>query len=538
MLSNSEAWFTIFIMRSDLVGKLAANIGQIYRLVLEHMFNNKQAHPHAGVLLHRGAARLKLFWAMGFFIQDGSAQKFTFSNKQDSGSRICMACKNLFVLTQDEEKGDKEISKFTKYSQLDIAHDQEVLDSWDRMKSRKRDRTKAEFKRWSQACGIDYSEQALLLSPVLRQQNILQPITQYMHDYMHALCSNGVMSWIAFLLIQSLHSNGVDGIWGHLHGFVQLWSQPAIHKTHLRKLFEAKAVKGHKEASKFKCSASEMLSLYKVLAHYVHTCCLATGSCVLASHCYLAWCSVLDYCVAIPSLANPDHKQLLALVEKALDATVQAGWSEEFKPKMHWALHFSDALRNHGQLPGVWSLERKHKDVRKHANLLCNTSAYEKSLISQVIAEHIHSLEANADSFREGCFLENVRQPTKKMLASLHSSGLLLLDGSCMCSSSCKVATGATVTTGDVVYLHVQQSGPAPYHAAQVHIFLSLPCGEVALVEKYQFQEWISAQGASKWVISSPKQLKVIALEEICCPVTYTAAKGKLTCLTPAFLTL
>ena len=346
MLSNSEAWFTILIMRSDLVGKLAANIGQIYRLVLEHMFNNKQAHPHAGVLLHRGAARLKLFWTMGFFIQDGSAQKITFSNKQDSGSRMCMACKNLFVLTQDEEKGDKETSKFTKYSHLDIAHDQEVLDSWDRMKSRKSDCSKAESKRWSQASGIDYSEHALLLGPILRQQGILQPITQYMHDYMHGLCSNGVLSWVAFLLIQSLDTNGVDGIWGHLHGFVQLWNQPAIHKTDLSKLFGAKAVKGHNEASKFKSSASEMLSLYKVLAYYVHTCCFANGFCVLASQCYLAWCSVLDYCVAIPSLATPDHKQLLVLVEKALDATVQAGWSEEFKPKMHWALHFSDALRN------------------------------------------------------------------------------------------------------------------------------------------------------------------------------------------------
>lgn len=65
MLSHSELWFTIFVMRSDLVGKLAANIGQIYRLVLEHMFNNQQAHPHAGVLFHRGAARLKLFWTVG-----------------------------------------------------------------------------------------------------------------------------------------------------------------------------------------------------------------------------------------------------------------------------------------------------------------------------------------------------------------------------------------------------------------------------------------------------------------------------------------
>ena len=537
MLSNSEAWFTIFVMRSDLVGKLAANIGQIYRLVLEHMFDNKQAHPHAGVLLHRGAARMKLFWTMGFFIQDGSAQKFTFSNKQDSGSRICMACKNIIVLTRDEEKGDKEIAKFTKYSQLDIANDQEILGSWDRMKSRK-SLSKAEFKRWSQACGIDYHEQALLLSPTLRQQNLLKPITQYMHDYMHGLCSNGVMSWIAFLLIQSLHSNGVDDIWEHLHGYVQLWNQPAIHKTDLGKLFTAKAVKGHKEANKFKCSASEMLSLYKVLARYVHTCCLANGLCVLASQCYLAWCSVLDYCVAIPALATPDHKQLLAVVEKALDATVQAGWSEEFKPKMHWVLHTSDSLKKHGQLVACWSMERRHKTIRKHGSLLTNTTHWETSLTKAVIAEHFHLLGEETDLFRKGFYLENMRKPSQKMLASLCKHGLVPAGGTCMHSRSCRLASGATITCGDVLLL--AEGKTPPFTAAQVHGFFNLDSGNanVALVEKYKLNDWRPAQMCSTWLVSSPRSFCLVILEEILCAVTYSFAKGKVTCLTPPFLQL
>lgn len=540
MLSNSEAWFTIFVMRSDLVGKLAANIGQIYRLVLEHMFNNKQAHPHAGVLFQRGPARLKLFWTLGFFIQDGSAQKFTFSNKQDSGSRVCMACKNLFVVTQNEEQGDKEISKYIKYSQLDIASDQEILDSWDRMKSRKKDCTKTEFKKWGQASGIDYSEHALLLSGTLREQRLLKPITQYMHDYMHGLCSNGVMSWILFLLIQSLQSNGVDDIWEQLHGFVQLWKQPAIHQCDLHRLFLAKAVKGHKEAKKFKCSASEMLSLYKVLAHYVHTCCLANGFCVLAAQCYLAWCSVLGYCVAIPSLERPDHKQLLAFVEKALGATVKAGWSEEFKPKMHWVLHFSDALQRHKQLIACWSMERRHKTIRKHGTLLCNTSHWETSLTKAVIAEHMHLLGEESNLFRQGCYLENMRQPTKRMLASLHQHGLVLPGVACMQSKSCKLASGATITCGDVVLLLAERHGghSPQFSAAQVHVFLNLGSGNVnvAVVEAYKFNDWRPAQMCSTWLVCSPRNLCLVSLEEILCPVTYNSAKGKVTCLTPAFL--
>eukprot|EP00438_Fugacium_kawagutii_P030947 Skav233230 [mRNA] locus=scaffold1215:329634:331538:- [translate_table: standard] len=534
-LSKSNLWFTLLVKRSDQVAQLQASIGQCFRLILEHMFENKFAHPHAGVLLQRGNSRLKLYWTLGFFLQDGSAQKYTFSNKQDSGSRVCMACKNLFRMSsKDDDEGQKEISKFIKHSQLDIASDQEILDSWSRMQSRTSSCSKAQMKTWSQAAGIDWSDQALLVSPVLRKQGLLQPISQYMHDFMHGLASNGVLTWITFLLIQTLFDSGVKDIWKQLHGFVQLWVHPSKGKLPVHKLFDTKAVESHKKASKFKCSASEMLGVCEILAYYVDLCCIPKGLCMAACECFLAWCKVLTYCVAIPSLQHPDHRHLLFLVEQALASTIKAGWSKEFRPKMHWALHFSDALKLHGQLPGVWSLERKHKDIRKHANVLCNTSAYETSLLSSVIAEHIHSLETHVDSFKAGCFLENVRKPTKKLMNALQSSGLLLAGGTCMCSSSCRLASGATVTSGDVVYLRPEST--SLFSAGQVHCFFQFTFGEVALVEKYIPGEKALSTLVSKWLVPTPRQLTLVPLEEFLCSVTYSNAKGKVTCLTPAFL--
>ena len=534
-LSKSDLWFTLFVHRSEQVGQLQANIGQCFRLILEHMFGNKFAHPHAGVLLQHGPARLKLYWTLGFFLQDGSAQKFTFSNKQDSGSRVCMACKNIFRITSsNDDEGQKEISSYIKHCQLDIATDQEILDSWSRMQSRSKTCSKAQFKKWSQAAGIDWSEQALLASPILREHNLLQPISQYMHDFMHGLASNGVLNWVTFLMIQALYDSGVLDIWMQLHGFVQLWVRPSKGKIAVHKLFDTKAVESHKKASKFKCSASEMLGVCEILAYYVELCCSPQRLCTSACQCFLAWCKVLNYCVAIPALQKPDHHHLLSLVEQALASTITAGWSSEFRPKMHWPLHFSDALKLHGILLGVWSLERKHKDIRKHANLLCNTSAYESSLIASVIAEHIHSLETHVETFKAGCFLENPRQPTKKMMAALHGTGLLHLGGTCMCSSSCRLASGATITCGDVVYL--QSASTLPFCAGQVHCFLRFAFGDVALVEKYNAGEKATSRLVSKWVVATPRQLTLVSLEDFLCPVTYSSAKGKVTCLTPAYL--
>jgi hypothetical protein len=446
-----------------------------------------------------------------------------------------MACKNIFRLSsKDDDQGQKEISKYIKHSQLEIATDQEILDSWSRMESRASSCNKAQLKTWSQAAGIDWSEKALLASPTLRKQNLLQPISQYMHDFMHGLASNGVLNWVTFLLIQALSDYGEVDIWKQLHGFVTLWVHPKKGKVAVHRLFDTKAVESHKKAGKFKCSASEMLGVCEFLAYYVELCCLPHGLCTSACQCFLAWCKVLNYCVAIPSLQRPCHKHLLQLVEQALASTINAGWSQEFRPKMRWALHFCDALKLHGQLPGVWSLERKHKDTRKHANLLCNTSAYENSLLASVIAEHIHSLETHTEYFRDGYFLGNVRKPTKKMMNALQSSGLLFVGSNCMCASSCKVSSGATITNGDVVYL---QSAPTlPFCAGQVHCFLQFSFGEVALVEKYIAGDKALSTLVSKRNVPTPRQLTFVSLEEILCSVTYSSAKGNVTCLTPPYL--
>lgn len=85
-------------------------------------------------------------------------------------------------------------------SLLDIATDHEILSSWARMQERSTACNKTEFRRWSQASGVDYSQHSLLLSDKLKSQNLLRPITQYMHDYMHGLCPNGVLNWVFFFV--------------------------------------------------------------------------------------------------------------------------------------------------------------------------------------------------------------------------------------------------------------------------------------------------------------------------------------------------
>lgn len=142
----------------------------------------------------------------------------------------------------------------------------EILQPWDRMAARQDSVTKKAWEDWQQACGISLSPNALLMSANLRPMDLFKPATSYCHDWMHAMCSNGIMASALFLTISALSQAGFARIWETLHDFVQLWEMPAFLKPASAKgVFTSKKVKAHKKASKIRSISSEMLSLYRIV---------------------------------------------------------------------------------------------------------------------------------------------------------------------------------------------------------------------------------------------------------------------------------
>ena len=134
-LSHEASWLTLFVCRSSKVRELQGGIGQCFRIILEHMFGGCPfGHPLHGLYL-KGAngTTLKLFFTLSMFLQDGAAQKSTFANRQDAGSRMCMMCKNIFTAKgkQPEEGSDEEsiasLADFVKYKDLALTSDNEIV---------------------------------------------------------------------------------------------------------------------------------------------------------------------------------------------------------------------------------------------------------------------------------------------------------------------------------------------------------------------------------------------------------------------------
>lgn len=97
----------------------------------------------------------------------------------------------------------------------------------------------------------------------LLQEGLLQPVNGYIHDWMHTMASQGIVHKPIYILLTALDA------WDQVEPFLKLWTLPAaIAKAgKLHDLFTRKRVKGYKESSKFKRTASEVLGLAPLLAY-------------------------------------------------------------------------------------------------------------------------------------------------------------------------------------------------------------------------------------------------------------------------------
>ena len=145
-LSREDVWLPNFICRSALVNQLASSIGQCFKAILETMFSNPLANPLTGVKLKSSTGNhVILHWTLSMFLQDGSAQKFAFSNRQGAGFRICMLCGNIFwakvardfSLADEVKESQPSLRKFRKLPDLQLVDNLEILGSWQRMQARK-----------------------------------------------------------------------------------------------------------------------------------------------------------------------------------------------------------------------------------------------------------------------------------------------------------------------------------------------------------------------------------------------------------------
>ncbi len=161
---------------------------------------------------------------------------------------------------------------------------------------------------------------------------------------------------------------------------------------------------------------------------------------------------------------------------------MDAGWLEFCHPKFHWLVHLARELEHFGILLSCWVHERKHRMVKRYANMILNTLVFEKSVLSEVTCHHIAELR-RPDKFDLSPKLIPPLKASSPALRNLLEMELDLPTG--MTYESCNSARASQ-------YEVVHQRDVVLFHSAAADSQEPLLCGEI-----WQFCR-ISGRGISR----------------------------------------
>ena len=389
-LSHEALWMVLAITRSSHVAKIGG-LGVLMKHLL-HLFFEGSDFRH-GISLHRDGVVKMVFATLQTVVADEAALKSIWDVKGSSGTLPCFLCKNVIMHrsglhTQDVtgilvSSADTDTSKFH-------LHTNESIISILRMLQTKKDVLSATaFAKLEQSVGLNLRPQGVLMCS--RLQGIALPVSTTQFDWMHIFVVNGIWNLECGLLIAEINKHGVRP--SELHQFFDTLVWPSS--------ISSKSASGstafHKRASNddpLKCSASEGIGLYSPLRSFLQSKFRPDkGSNLdLVLQSYYSLANVLDLLKLTPQ-GRVEPSSLHRAVVRHLSFFKMAYSPERMLPKHHMALHLATQLARHGQLITCWVHERKHKEVKRFANHLCNTShMWESSVLEAMMRTHCNLL--------------------------------------------------------------------------------------------------------------------------------------------------
>jgi hypothetical protein len=454
VLCHEEAWFCVMAKRSHDVNQVSGGMSQVFKAIVK-MFFGADIHNLATGGMHwtgHDGSSGRLFAHMGMFLQDGGAHKTVWHCKGDAGSKLCMLCRNLYTQKSQlvAEDGSHMLTcSLIHEADLDFATDDDIRGSVRRLAVRHATDSNVVFKQWSMVIGFRHEPNGMLMDPTL--DNLVQPATHFCHDWMHAIFVHGVFNTMVFLVFEDLMNSVFRNIWDTMFSYIEAWVFPhRLHSTSLKDMFSKTRAKSSRKAKFLKCTASEGLSVYPILAFFIQTVVLRAGRCMHACHAFMAMSDMIDLLVATPlGVVTPDS--LREAVKTMLAACVAAGWRDALHPKFHWLVHLPHQLAHFGVLPTCWVHERKHKMVKRYANDITNTVVFERSVTNEVTAHHLADLHVT-QAFDLGVHLIRGKSAPRKMHAFLTAElGMPIVK--CRTAVTARTSEHTTCHKGDVVIL-------------------------------------------------------------------------------------
>ena len=274
------------------------------------------------------------------------------------------------------------------------------------------------------ACGFNNHPRNLLLDPLL--DNVVRPVSNFAHDWMHTMVVHGVFNVVGYLLLAALMAvvpGGIRQVLDDFQQFVSLWTLPnrlGCSIAQLVDVFSRTRWSSSSKAKYLKLTASEALSLYGIMACYVQNVYLRAGVCEDQCMAFLACCDVIDNLMCLPH-GSIGWAALQRIIETFLQSCLVAGWRDHFIPKFHWTIHLFLQFRRWGLLLSCFVHERKHRMVKRWTGDHKNNQGYERSILAEICCQHLADLHPRVKFLLEPHLLEPTKQCTAAAASRLRA---------------------------------------------------------------------------------------------------------------------
>ena len=169
----------------------------------------------------------------------------------------------------------------------------------------------------------------------------------------------------------------------------------------------------------------------------------------LSRQCFFCLAHVLDL-LRNTSAESTTPEALMAAIVRHLEFFRSTYGEEHMTPKFHMVIHLADQLRRHKLLVSCFTHERKHKEVKRFANHLQNTSKdFEASLLEAMALAHMNDFSGEVMLPSATTRLLRPQEATKEMADAVRLA--CALDGAVLTSRTAVLPSSTQCVVKDVV---------------------------------------------------------------------------------------
>ena len=377
-LSDEESWLEPLVLRSAVAKNIAGGVSGLFAQVLQLflMPEGQEGHDMSqGMMVHLWSGEHKLIFAKFLYkLADEAALHAVWGCKGSSGLKPCLKCENVFNkktvrgIVEADRSGWSVDDCCFDVSRLVPTTKQSILDIHKRLHSAKPHMSTDDFKSLQTNLGWNYVPNGVMLCAAVA--HFIDPPKQTAFDWMHVFFVNGVFGVhvACFMLaLSKFRHNKVT--YSVLYEYAMQWVWPKrVKETGAEAFCPSRAASSWKD-HRFKCTASEALSLIAVMANFVqNTLMQCTDGRERHGACFLLLVEVVEL-IEVCARSATAFVLLREALPKYLNMFKLLYGTGPIIEKFHMSLHLLQQVRDEAHRFAITGHRARRAKARKQSTL-------------------------------------------------------------------------------------------------------------------------------------------------------------------------